>query len=196
MHPNGFVRLRVSSDLRLRKQLYTPSWRRPGRKMESTVSKSILALLTVLAIAFLLIPPPGGYAVPVSFQLAAGDLWAWTSMSFMVLILAYLSVRLWKHGERFAALSCLTAIAGLVVIARTNPLSTRHLDAFAMLVLFFSTWLWGLYLFLQDGKLLATAIGATVGMAITPMLVGIGERIIAICTALTLNFVFYDYMVE
>jgi len=180
--------------LEILNERYVPSWRRKKKRPAKIWSRSLLAALSVCCAVFLLLPPQAGYDTPISLLVAGGNVLGWLCMGTMGATSAYFSARLWRKREVASALGSTLICGGLVFIALTNPYSANHNFAFVAVALFIVTWHWFFYS-LETGLIyFLTALAVTFGLFACFHSLGIGERVLALGSLVTVNVIFFDYL--
>jgi hypothetical protein len=181
--------------MQLRRKLHTPYWRDPAHSPEHGAKKSLLAILSLLAVSMLLIPPAhGGYDEPLSVQLVLHEPAAWICFAFMLTALAYFGKRMWAKEHYAATIACVAMCGCLLAIAATNPFSSAHFFAFSCLVILMGLLHWGLWWTHENAKLFALAVLATGAVGVCFVWLGFGERLLIMASTASLNVVFYEHI--
>ena len=172
----------------------TTIWRDPRHKPATGWRRYAVGTFSLLTLVLGLLPPSGGYAEPISFQLARGEVVAWLLFTVMGLALSYVAFHSFRQGQGFSGLFCSLAVIGLVAIALTNPRSSLHLGIFSGVVLALLLWLWGIRAEFQDFKFDISFYAALIGTLLCLFRLGLGERTIILSSLFALNVLFYGYV--
>lgn len=173
---------------------YKPFWRDRKSRPTKGLRRHLIAILSVLAVGFLLVPPEEGYTLPISVQVFRGDWSAQCLFATLGALLAYTAIRLWESERAASAAFCGLAAASLVEIAFTNPFSANHFAAFSFLILMTLTWMWRMQAELEDPRMTWSAVGASVGTFLCLLFFGIGERIVLLSSLTGINVLFYEHI--
>ena len=180
--------------MELRKKLYTPAWRDPKylkAQERNRRFRPILASLTVACLLCLVFPDKFEYSKAISLQLAAGGWSARILFGLLFVTTAYLGVRLWVWGSRFASLCAILLFAVLLVIAFTDPLSPLHNTAFVFLSLGLCGGHAGLFYKDIDGRLFFPCAGALGDILLCIYNLGLGERLLVASSCIAVLVLYY-----
>lgn len=174
-----------------------PAWRDPARlraEAHARRMRPVLALLTLLCLLLLLLPPDGAYDEAISLQLSRGAPTAWALFLAMGVTLGYLAVRLWRWENRIWAFAAALVIVGLATIAVTDPYSATHQETFltmcALIVLGHFGFLYGHL----DLRLVPTATLTVVAAFLCVGHLGLGERLLIGASLASLNLLVYGHL--
>jgi len=154
----------------------------------------LLSVFSALCAAVLLYPPESGYATPISVLVFQRSFLGWSCIGLMILTCAYFAARLWARNQVPSALGAICICAALATIATTNPYSDNHLLTFVGLAIFVLAWHWWFHSLEAGAFSFLTALGVTLGVLTCFGSLGVGERVIALSSLLTVNWIFLDYL--
>jgi hypothetical protein len=151
----------------------------------------MLGALSVGCLACLFLPDKFEYSTAISMQLHQGGPSARLLFALMGLTLMYFALRLWQWGSKAGAFIAGVIVATLALIAFTHPLSGVHNGAFVCLSLGLVSMHFAVFYRDLDGKLFFPTVGALAGLAICPLNLGVGERVLVASTCVALNLLYY-----
>jgi hypothetical protein len=173
---------------------HVPAWRDPKHRPTKGPTRYVLGVISILIVVLAAIPHAGGYGEPLSMQVANGDKLTCTLFALMGLALTYTGSWLWRVERHFSSAFCYLLVLGLIGIAATNPMSDNHLSIFAFLLFLTLLWMWSLQAETSEPRLMACAIGGTLGTLFCFISLGIGERIFLLSTLASMNLLFYEFV--
>jgi hypothetical protein len=173
-----------------------PYWRDPKYIQRRQRRNLVVALASLLCGAVCFLPPKHGYSEAISLQIARGEAIA-VALFILMGATVLAAVPTLIRAKRIASSGfCLMVAGGLWALASTEPNSTAHLTAFVFLAFFILVWAWGLWATLQDGRLLALSLAATLGAAGCLFSFGIGERMMILSSLAFLNTLLLSDLLE
>jgi hypothetical protein len=183
-------------DFRILNPPKPPIWRDPKRMRREASRNFVVAAISVFCAIVSLIPPHGGYREPISFQIARGEPLAWLMFGLIGCAVTAALPTLLRARRFVSAVFCLFVVLGLWSLASSNPRSSLHLSFFIYLAGAILAWTWGLWAALQDSRIFAYAVLATLGAVSCFVSFGIGERLIILSSLATLNTLLLTDLLE
>jgi len=176
---------------------YVPTWRRPKPKRTRLLPRWSVAVLSLAAFSFAMLPlRTGELNVPISIHLAEREWHAWAMVVSFWVILAILARSLARSERWISAGALVVEMVGLMLVGLTDPRSLDHLFVFIVTAVVAVVWLLLLAKDLEDPGMQWMAYGSAAGVLLSAFFMGYGERLLVSCSLAGANLLYYGYFVD
>lgn len=162
------------------------------RRRARRVPRAVFGFLSLIGLILLWIPSMVPY--PISNQLAEGNRIAWVMFILCGLVILLLIGVMAKAERFFSMLFLLGLMGGMGYIATSDPYSFNHLSAFIFIALALCGWMFWMAHDLDDSGCRWCALGAVLGVGLSFVSLGVGERVLMTSALAFVNVAYYSHL--